>query len=182
MQSDSIKVLMLPVWLNILVTNLYLFMVVLMGLALFVSIMAVDMLGILTYIPLQMAFLVGLFKWNKFAYLPVPKTRRIMPLEPSEQALTVHMLTGSTVYLLQDIDVSGYVKIGRSINPYHRLRDFGVKLPFATRLIHVIQCRDDRRVEGFLHEYFAHRHVNGEWFALTREDVETIKQFDPSKD
>lgn len=78
------------------------------------------------------------------------------------------------VYLLQS--PSGYYKIGRTSNPDDRIGTFHVKLPFEVEYIAVIQTDDMHELERQLHEQFAHRRVNGEWFNLSADDVEYIKR------
>jgi hypothetical protein len=77
------------------------------------------------------------------------------------------------VYLIQS--PTGSYKIGRSKNIANRLKTFNVKLPFEIEIEHVISCSDYRAAERELHKRYADKRVNGEWFALTRDDVEQIK-------
>lgn len=84
-------------------------------------------------------------------------------------------------------DKSGYVyliastvgsyKIGRTKDIHDRLRTFNVKLPFEVQFIHHIQCEDMYIAEKLLHRFFASKRIKGsEWFLLTDQDVEYIKQ------
>lgn len=77
------------------------------------------------------------------------------------------------VYLLQS--TTGAYKIGRSINPHNRLKTFEVKLPFEVEYVCVIATDSMVALEAALHGRFADKRVNGEWFALTPDDVEYIK-------
>jgi hypothetical protein len=77
------------------------------------------------------------------------------------------------VYLLAA--TTGDYKIGRSKNPPSRAKQIGVKMPFGVELIHVIHTDDMRKLESELHTRFAEKHVNGEWFSLSPEDVTYIK-------
>jgi hypothetical protein len=80
------------------------------------------------------------------------------------------------VYLVQS--PTGAYKIGRAKNPKDRVRTFGVKLPFEIELIHTIEAADYKVAERQLHERFAPKRVNGEWFNLTPEDVASIKSIE----
>lgn len=77
------------------------------------------------------------------------------------------------VYLLRS--TTGYYKIGRTVNPDDRLTTFSVKLPFEVEYECVIQTHDRYGLEKALHTYYMDKRINGEWFALTVEDVAFIK-------
>lgn len=83
------------------------------------------------------------------------------------------------VYVIQDIDISGYYKIGRTSNPSQRMATFGVQLPFRTAILRVIPCENSRRVEDHLHNHFHFSRKNGEWFDLNENQVVWLLQFDP---
>ncbi len=77
------------------------------------------------------------------------------------------------VYLLQS-PTSAY-KIGRTKSPKSRSKTFGVQLPFEVEFIALIKTNDMLRLEAELHQQYAEKRVNGEWFNLSSEDVEYIK-------
>jgi hypothetical protein len=77
------------------------------------------------------------------------------------------------VYLLQS-PTKAY-KIGRSKNPENRLKTFSVKLPFEVEYIALIKTNDMVGLERQLHQRFADKRVNGEWFELSSEDVQYIQ-------
>lgn len=81
--------------------------------------------------------------------------------------------TGQFVYLLQS--PTGAYKIGRTKNPADRLRTFGVLLPFEVEYVCVIETTDMYTLERNLHTKFTDKNINGEWFALTEDDVAYIK-------
>jgi DNA-binding XRE family transcriptional regulator len=72
---------------------------------------------------------------------------------------------------------NGLLKIGRSGSPRDRLKAFAC-LPVAVELIHQIRTNDMEWLEGELHQLYAARHVRGEWFRLTEEEVEVLKAKD----
>jgi hypothetical protein len=82
-------------------------------------------------------------------------------------------LISGYVYLLQSPTKS--YKIGRSKNPQDRLKTFSVKLPFEVEYIALIETPDMTGLERQLHERFAEKRVNGEWFELSEEDVQYIQ-------
>ena len=82
------------------------------------------------------------------------------------------------VYLLQDVDVTGYFKIGYTNNPERRLNDFGVELPFKTEVIDIIETDNARSLERELHRRYAGKRRKGEWFDLSAAEVKAISDLE----
>ena len=71
----------------------------------------------------------------------------------------------------------GHVKIGRtSKTPNERIEDLSSNLPVPIELLHAIKSHDTDKHEKEFHAYFAKSRVKGEWFKLTKEDIEIIKE------
>jgi len=81
--------------------------------------------------------------------------------------------TEGYVYLLRS-DI-GLYKIGKSKDPASRIRTFGIKLPFRVEYEHVIHTSAMTTLELELHHRYADKRMDGEWFALTPEDVDAIR-------
>lgn len=77
------------------------------------------------------------------------------------------------VYLIQS--PTGSYKIGRTRNPNNRMRTFGVQLPFEVDYVCVIETGDMYQLERQLHQQFANKRINGEWFLLDAQDVASIQ-------
>ncbi len=77
------------------------------------------------------------------------------------------------VYLLQS-PTQAY-KIGYSNDPDNRIKTFGIQLPFEVEYIVLIETSDMVGLENQLHQRFADKCVNGEWFNLSDEDVTYIQ-------
>jgi hypothetical protein len=77
------------------------------------------------------------------------------------------------VYLLQS--PTNHYKIGCATNPRNRAKTFGIQLPFEVEFLALIYTEDMYSLEGSLHEKFANKRVNGEWFALDAADVDYIE-------
>jgi hypothetical protein len=75
------------------------------------------------------------------------------------------------VYLLGG---GGYYKIGKAKDPQRRAETLAVQLPYSVELLHAIESGDYARAEEYLHERFAHKRLNGEWFDLSDDDVAEI--------
>jgi hypothetical protein len=67
-------------------------------------------------------------------------------------------------------------KIGLTNNPTKRLRVLSVKAPFPLTVHLLIPTNNMEALEGELHTFFAHKHRRGEWFDLTEEDIEILRQ------
>jgi len=78
------------------------------------------------------------------------------------------------IYLIQAITPVNHYKIGLSKEPVTRIESMGVKLPFPVETIHIFPTDDMTTTEKTLHENFADRRVNGEWFELDEGDVDYI--------
>lgn len=87
---------------------------------------------------------------------------------------------GGFVYLLMDMDVTGYCKIGKTKEPVDRIGHFDIKLPFETKVLHIIPCYDSTKTETVLHHRFADKRQRGEWFNLDQHDIEWIREIKTS--
>lgn len=68
------------------------------------------------------------------------------------------------------------VKIGKAINLKNRFDQIQPKLPFKVKNIHVIKAKNYSLAESLFHDLFDQiRFEDTEWFALTNNDIEDIK-------
>jgi predicted ATP-grasp superfamily ATP-dependent carboligase len=87
----------------------------------------------------------------------------------------------------QTDDRSGYVyvlkahkpfeecyKIGRTNKPARRFSEFAVKLPYKVETVCVWREDDCHDVESELHNIFAAKRLDGEWFKLDAKDVDWL--------
>lgn len=82
------------------------------------------------------------------------------------------------IYLI--LGPQGHYKIGLSKTPLKRIERLEVKLPFPIEPIHIFKTNWMRGAERELHQKYTDegKHVNGEWFMLTDDDVQAIKQIE----
>lgn len=78
------------------------------------------------------------------------------------------------VYILKT--ATGEYKIGLTKDPASRMATFGLTLPFRVNYELVIASADMRGLEKDLHAEFAHKRLDGEWFALTDDDVNDLRE------
>jgi len=99
-------------------------------------------------------------------------SRRPEP-EPSQQAQPeASAEEEGCVYLVK----SGQrFKIGRTNAFEQRMRTLQFQLPEKLVFIHYIKTDDPPGIETYWHRRFADKRKNGEWFALSAEDVEMFK-------
>jgi hypothetical protein len=80
------------------------------------------------------------------------------------------------VYLLKHGSRREY-KIGRTNNPVRREGEVVIQLPEKLAPIHYIKTDDPAGVEAYWHNRFGGKRKEGEWFALTAEDVRAFKRW-----
>lgn len=78
------------------------------------------------------------------------------------------------IYILRMNDV---FKIGQSTNIHRRVAELRGSLPFPAELIHSFVVEGDLSLaEMKIHHRYEKHRLNGEWFALTPDDIEEIKK------
>ena len=80
------------------------------------------------------------------------------------------------VYLLQHGSRREF-KIGRTMNPIRREGEMGIQLPEKLEPIHYIKTDDPSGVERYWHVRFSDKRKEGEWFALTAQDVRAFRRW-----
>jgi Meiotically Up-regulated Gene 113 (MUG113) protein len=77
------------------------------------------------------------------------------------------------VYLIRS---GRYYKIGRSNSVGRRAYELAIQLPDKPNLIHAIKTDDPPGIEMYWHRRFEARRRNGEWFALSQEEIRAFKR------
>ncbi len=67
-------------------------------------------------------------------------------------------------------------KIGKAILVERRTDQISLQLPGDLELVHVIRTDDPYGIENYWHRRFAVKNSKGEWFSLSREDVQAFKR------
>jgi hypothetical protein len=77
------------------------------------------------------------------------------------------------VYMLK---LGKHFKIGKTFSVPRRHQEIAIELPEKPDVVHVITTDDPSGIEAYWHGRFASKNTNGEWFALTRDDVRAFKR------
>jgi hypothetical protein len=100
-----------------------------------------------------------------------------LDLLPDERQKLQFVLDDFTfIYLVRDRE-TGFVKIGKSIDPQTRIQTLirqATLQPKANDYVFIAYWLDRNFVEKKLHERYADKRVRGEWFCLTNKDIEAI--------
>jgi hypothetical protein len=80
------------------------------------------------------------------------------------------------VYLVRHGSRAEY-KIGKTSNRLRREGEIRLQLPERLEPIHYIETDDPAGIEAYWHSRFAEKRKEGEWFALSRDDVAAFKKW-----
>jgi hypothetical protein len=97
--------------------------------------------------------------------IPTPEAPASPRAEPVAEFGSVYMLKSGRNY-----------KIGRSNAFGRREREITLQLPERAGTVHVIRTDDPEGIEAYWHRRFAAKRLNGEWFALSAEDVSAFRR------
>jgi hypothetical protein len=79
------------------------------------------------------------------------------------------------IYLYGNSKFNWY-KIGRSNRPNARIAALdAIQLPFECHVLHTFLADDAVKAESDIHSLYSDKRQNGEWFELSRKDIEEIK-------
>jgi hypothetical protein len=82
-----------------------------------------------------------------------------------------HKIRGGYIYLIR---CAGRYKIGKSVSAKQRIKN--MSLPMKPEVVATAFSHDYAAWEKKLHEKFAAHRVYGEWFTLSDEQVEALKE------
>lgn len=69
-------------------------------------------------------------------------------------------------------------KIGKTRDLDKRRKTFEVKLPFKFAIRYVVKTHEMSKLEILFHDLFKNKHINGEWYLITSDDIiECLKNY-----
>lgn len=74
------------------------------------------------------------------------------------------------VYLI--LSDTGHFKIGKARNIDNRILQLETGLPVTVQLVGSFQSNYYSKAEKHIHNYFSEKHIKGEWFDLSKQDIE----------
>lgn len=83
--------------------------------------------------------------------------------------------TDGHIYVLR---AGEFYKIGRTRQLDSRIKALSIQLPFPVEVVHTFPSDDHVEVEQWIHDLFADKRANGEWFRLSEEDVARIRKWE----
>ena len=127
-----------------------------------------------TFNPTRPYFVKGYVKETQYFVDTLIEQSQVKSSNTTYTPITTPRKVTGYVYLVQAVMPQNYYKIGCSTNPVERIETLGVRLPFPITPIHQFKVNDMFGIERRLHDKYADKRANGEWFALTDNDVAEI--------
>ena len=106
------------------------------------------------------------------AVLP-SQTEEVGVIGSEQEGIGDQALVEGFVYLIKS---GRHFKIGKANSVESRHRQLRIQLPQAAAVVHRIRTDDPYGIESYWHRRFADKRLNGEWFALSVENVKLFKR------
>lgn len=101
------------------------------------------------------------------------RTKNLQSIPRLEAFAELNRQFNTNVYLMVDHN-TGYYKIGRSNNAAKREKTLQSEKP-TIEMLHTFKARS--KDETYFHELFKKQRIRGEWFNLSKDDIDTIVSY-----
>jgi hypothetical protein len=98
---------------------------------------------------------------------------KLVAADPVLDGEGAQVLAEGFVYLIKS---GRHFKIGKANSVEARHRQLKIQLPQVAEVVHRIKTDDPYGIESYWHRRFADKRLNGEWFALSAEDVKAFRR------
>ncbi len=99
------------------------------------------------------------------------------PIQDQKSGIDLETTTSTPVDgFVYMISLGKHYKVGKTFSIPRRHREIALELPQKPDVVHSIRTDDPAGIESYWHKRFEAKRTNGEWFALTREDVRAFKR------
>lgn len=78
------------------------------------------------------------------------------------------------VYFVRE-SFKGTIKIGMSKDVRKRVKELRTGVPFELEVLFVVPSYEPQALESLFHKHFKKKHIRGEWYELSNEDINWIK-------
>lgn len=96
--------------------------------------------------------------------------------EGKESALESQQAAESVDGFVYLVKMGKHYKIGKTFSVPRRHRELALELPEQLTPVHVIRTDDPSGIEAYWHRRFRAKCTNGEWFALSAEEIRIFKK------
>jgi hypothetical protein len=113
-----------------------------------------------------------------------PEYSNVLEVLPKQGAVNEESSADSAVTTEEGYVYMGLLKIGRekrykigkAVLVGRRTDQISIQLPEDLELVHTIRTDDANGIEDYWHRRFKIKNTKGEWFALSREDIQAFKK------
>jgi len=105
---------------------------------------------------------------SRLKYMPIPVAEKPNYKIPKDAGY---------VYIISADEFNDIYKIGLAKNIEERIKGLQTACPYELKLVHCAWFENAAKVEAAFHILFECKNIRGEWFKLTRYDIELVRGY-----